>query len=217
MAYIAPSILAADPCRLGDEIRKAVEAGADFIHCDIMDGHFVPNLTFGPHIVAAVKRCSKAPIEAHLMISEPDKYAPAFIEAGADIISVHVETPKKSAAAIKTIRKAGRMLGVVINPPTPFEKAVKLLDLEPDLVLCMTVNPGFGGQKFIEEVLPKIEAIRKRYNPKYLSVDGGITPDTIRLAARAGANFIVAGTAVFRASDTAAAIKELRTAAETVA
>ncbi|MBN1809484.1 MAG: ribulose-phosphate 3-epimerase [Planctomycetes bacterium] len=213
MVYIAPSILAADACRLSDEVLKASRSGADFIHCDIMDGHFVPNISFGPHVVAAVKKCSPLPVEAHLMISEPDRYAAAFIDAGADIISVHCETPEKSRKAADLIRNAGRMLGLVVNPPTPFESIQALFDLRPELVLCMTVNPGFGGQEFIHDVLPKIRAVRESLNPTYLSVDGGLNTNTIALAARAGANFIVAGTAVFRAQDPVSAVKELRMAA----
>jgi len=214
VAYIAPSLLAADFSRLADEVKKAVSAGADFIHCDVMDGHFVPNISFGAIVVEAVKKyAGKVPVEAHLMIDEPARYVKDFINTGADVITVHCESPEDPARAMEEIRRAGRMVGVAINPPTPLERAEKLLAMKPELVLCMTVNPGFGGQKFIEDVLPKIAAVRKAYNPKYLAVDGGINPDTIRLAAKAGANFIVAGTAVFRAKDPSSAVRELRAAA----
>ncbi|HHN47185.1 MAG TPA: ribulose-phosphate 3-epimerase [Planctomycetes bacterium] len=214
MIYIAPSILAADPCRLGEDVRRIVSAGADFIHCDIMDGHFVPNLTFGPHVVAAVKKCSGVPVEAHLMVSDSDIYADAFADAGADIISVHCETPEKSAAAIRKIKAAGKKAGVVINPPTPVDAAEDLMrEGGISLVLCMTVNPGFGGQKFIRETLQKIAEVKRRWAPKYLAVDGGITSETAALAGQAGANFIVAGTSVFGSDDPAGSIRELREAA----
>ena len=213
MIYIAPSILAADFGRLADEVRRVADAGADFIHCDVMDGHFVPNISFGAIVVEAAKRNVSIPVNAHLMIDDPNRYVDDFIRAGADIINVHCESQGAPLEAIDKIKQAGRTAGVTLNPETPFERADEFFPLV-DYVLCMTVHPGFGGQDFIPEALPLIERVKKEVDPRYLAVDGGVNPETIRAAAAAGANFIVAGTAVFRAEDPAPAIRELRRAAE---
>ncbi|HZD25651.1 MAG TPA: ribulose-phosphate 3-epimerase [Alphaproteobacteria bacterium] len=197
---IAPSILSADFARLGEEVRAVDAAGADFIHVDVMDGHFVPNLTIGPGVVKAIRSYSTLPFDVHLMISPVDPYVAAFAEAGADIITAHAEAGPHLHRTLQLIRSQGKKAGVSLNPGTPAEAVDNVLDLI-DLVLVMTVNPGFGGQNFIESQLAKIEAIRRRIDasgrPIDLEVDGGVNTDTAPRIVAAGADVLVAGTATF--------------------
>ena len=210
---IAPSILASDFSRLGDEIRAVEAAGADWIHVDVMDGHFVPNITIGPGMVEAARRCTDLPLDVHLMIENPDRYVADFAAAGADIIGVHAEACPHLHRSVQTIREAGARACVVINPATP-ALAIKTVLPDVDQVLVMTVNPGFGGQKFIRSALTAVRQIRDWISEQELEVelevDGGITPETIGEAGQAGANVFVAGTAVFGADDYKAAIEALR-------
>jgi ribulose-phosphate 3-epimerase len=215
MTIIAPSILSADFAKLGDEVHAIDEAGADWIHIDVMDGHFVPNLTIGPGVVKALRPHTKKPFDVHLMISPVDNFLDAFAEAGADIITVHPEAGPHVHRTIQHIKSLGKKSGVSLNPATPAKMLDYVLD-QVDLVLVMTVNPGFGGQKFITGQLKKIEAIANRIAKENLKidleVDGGIDPDTSRQAVGAGATALVAGTAVFRGGPSAYAgnIKALR-------
>jgi len=213
---IAPSILACDFARLGDEILAVENAGADYIHVDVMDGHFVPNITIGPLVVAAAQTASKLPLDVHLMIESPERYIDAFAKAGASTISVHVETCPHLHRTLAQIRETGARASVALNPATPPAALREVLG-EVDQVLVMTVNPGFGGQKFITSMLAKIETLREWIDADGLDaaieVDGGIGPETIGRAADAGAGVFVAGTAIFGAEDYAAAVLELRRAA----
>jgi ribulose-phosphate 3-epimerase len=214
---IAPSILAADFSRLGEQV-KAIEAGgADWVHVDVMDGHFVPNITIGPLIVEAVKEHTSLPLDVHLMIEQPERYVADFVKAGADIVGVHAETCPNLHRSVAQIREAGARACVVLNPATP-ASALEYVLCEVDQVLVMTVNPGFGGQRFISGMLPKIATIRRWIDERGLQVDlevdGGIASETIASARGAGANVFVAGTAVFGAPDYAVAIAELRKRAE---
>ena len=213
MIKIAPSILSADFARLGDEVRAVANAGADYIHIDVMDGHFVPNLTIGPLVVAAVRKVTDLPLDVHLMIEHPDRYIPDFARAGADIITVHQEAVPHLHRTVQLIKSLGKRAGVSINPATPAASLEVILD-ELDLVLVMTVNPGFGGQQFIASGLDKIAALRREINRRGLTVelevDGGVKADNIAGIAAAGADVFVAGSAVFGTADYAATISELR-------
>ena len=212
---IAPSILAADFSRLADEVRRVEEAGADWIHCDIMDGHFVDNISFGSGIVATVRKLTTLPLDVHLMIEHPDHYLPRFLEAGANSITVHVESEAKHEVekTLATIRAAGCGVGLTLNPATPFEMVAPYLGTI-DLLLIMTVHPGFGGQAFRPEMMEKVrraKAWRDTNGGKlHVEVDGGIKPDTARTSIENGANILVAGTSIFRAPDYAQAIRDLR-------
>ncbi len=200
MIGLVPSILSADFTRLGEQVREAEEAGAQRIQIDIMDGHYVPNITMGPLIVESVRRCTKLPLEAHLMITNPQDYIETFAQAGADVIIVHQETCPHLHRIIQQIKEAGRMAGVALNPSTPVFLLQDVLSLL-DLVLIMTVNPGFGGQEFIPETLPKISYLRQLLTQRGLhcdiEVDGGIHEATISQVVKAGANLLVAGSAVY--------------------
>ena len=217
MIKIAPSILSADFARLGDEIRAIEAGGADYVHIDVMDGHFVPNITIGPLIVEAVRKVTDMPLDVHLMIENPDQYIPDFAKAGADIITVHYEAVPHLHRTVQLIHSLGKKAGVSLNPATPVSSLEVILE-ELDLVLLMSVNPGFGGQNFIPSCLPKIEALRKEIDRRGLNIeleiDGGVKPANIAAIAGAGADVFVAGSAVFGASDYQATIAELRRLAE---
>jgi len=213
MKKIAPSILSADFSRLGEEVAAIEAAGADYVHIDVMDGHFVPNITIGPLIVEAVRRVTTLPLDVHLMIAEPDRYVESFAKAGADIIVVHAEASLHLHRSVQLIKSLGKKAGVSLNPATPLNHLEYVLD-DLDLVLLMTVNPGFGGQSFIEACLPKITALRgmldKRGLETELEVDGGVKTSNISRIAHAGADVFVAGSAVFESPDYAATIAELK-------
>jgi ribulose-phosphate 3-epimerase len=213
---IAPSILAADFARLGEEVRAVEQAGADWLHVDVMDGHFVPNISLGPAIVEAVKRETSLPLDVHLMIEEPERYIEDFVRAGAATVGVHVEACPHLHRTVAQIREAGARASVTLNPSTPASAVEPVLG-DVDQVLVMTVNPGFGGQKFITSMLPKLETLRAWIDERdlevTLEVDGGIGVETIARAAQAGADVFVAGTAVFGGPSYAEAIAALRGAA----
>ena len=215
---IAPSILSADFARLGEEVRDVTAAGADFIHVDVMDGHFVPNLTIGPLVVKALRSHSTLPFDVHLMISPVDAYIAEFAEAGADTLTVHPEAGPHLHRTLQLIKSLGKRAGVALNPATPVEAVETVID-DVDLILVMSVNPGFGGQSFITSQLQKIERVRKLIDLSGrkidLEVDGGINPETARTAVAAGADLLVAGTATFKggARAYAANIRNLRGAA----
>jgi len=200
MPKLAPSILSANFARLGEQVQEADAAGADYIHVDVMDGHFVPNITLGPHIVAAIRSVTRLPLDVHLMIESPEKYVSAFAEAGADIITVHQEACTHLHRIVQQIKETGKRAGVAINPATPIGTLEEILPFV-DLVLVMTVNPGFGGQAFIETMPQKIAAMRKMIDARglrvELEVDGGIHAETAPIAVRAGADVLVAGSAIF--------------------
>jgi ribulose-phosphate 3-epimerase len=210
---IAPSILSADFARLGEEVRAVAAAGADLIHFDVMDNHYVPNLTVGPLVCAALKPHVQVPLDVHLMVRPVDRLIADFAKAGASIISFHPEASEHVDRTIALIKESGCKAGLVLNPATPLSHLDHTLE-KLDLVLLMSVNPGFGGQQFIASVLPKIEAVRKRIDasgkPVWLEVDGGIKADNIAQVARAGADTFVAGSAIFGAKDYAAAIAGMR-------
>ena len=213
MIQISPSLLSADFSRLGDEVKAVTDAGADIIHFDVMDGHFVPNITFGPMILKAIRKCSPLPFEAHLMISEPQRYWKNFADAGADIIGIHIESVLDHASLIREIRSAGKKVCLTINPPTPVECLEPFIALV-DEILVMTVNPGFGGQKFIEEIVSKIarldEIRRQKKTPFLIEVDGGINRETSRIVREAGADVIVTGNYIFSHKDYRSRIEEVR-------
>ncbi|MFS8534153.1 MAG: ribulose-phosphate 3-epimerase [Limnochordales bacterium] len=209
---LAPSLLSADFARLAEEIAR-VEPEADWLHLDVMDGHFVPNITFGPDLVRAVRSVTRLPLDVHLMIEEPDRHLEAFARAGADILTVHVEACPHLQRTLQHIRDLGCRAGVALNPHTPLDNIRYVLD-DVDLVLLMTVNPGFGGQKFLPAVLPKVRRLaawmRLTGRRIHIEVDGGINTQTAPLAVEAGANVLVAGSAVFGAQDPRAVLRALR-------
>ncbi|SFC06135.1 ribulose-5-phosphate 3-epimerase [Bacillus sp. OV322] len=213
MVKIAPSILSADFAKLGAEITDVEKGGADFIHVDVMDGKFVPNITIGPLIVEAIRPVTNLPLDVHLMIEDPDSYIEAFAKAGADILTVHVEECRHLHRTIQLIKSHGVKAGVVLNPATPVSTIQHVIN-DIDMVLLMTVNPGFGGQKFIESVLPKISEVKALAEEKGaaidIEVDGGVNEETARLCVEHGATVLVAGSAVFNQEDRKAAIGKLR-------
>ena len=213
---IAASILAADFARLGEEVRAVEAAGADLIHVDVMDGHFVPNITIGPCVVRDLKRIARLPLDVHLMIDNPDQYLDQFISAGAACLTVHVEAVKHLDRTIRYIKSKGIKAGVALNPHTPLNVIYYILGLL-DLVVIMTVNPGFGGQSFLEYPLAKVEALRAEINHRKLktliAVDGGVKPENAAKIAKAGADILIAGTAIFMSKDYAKAIAALRSLA----
>ena len=217
MVEILPSILAADFARLGEEIERVERGGAKMIHVDIMDGHFVPNLTMGPPVVKSIRRVTRLKLDVHLMISDPDKYAPMFIEAGADHILVHQEACKHLDGTLRAIQKEGALAGVVLNPATPVSTLENVLEVA-DYVLIMSVNPGFGGQEFIPYTLEKVRQLDRMRRDAHLAlpieIDGGITRDNLADAVRAGCDWIVTGSSVFHTPDPAATVREMQKIAD---
>ncbi len=213
MGKIAPSILSADFTRLGEEVKSVEQAGADYIHIDVMDGHFVPNITIGPMIVKAVRRVTQLPLDVHLMISDPDQFVQDFVKAGADMITVHAEASKHLHRSVQYIKSAGARPAVSLNPATPLHVMEYILE-DLGMVLLMTVNPGFEAQKFIPEVIPKIKRLREWIDKRGLNieiqVDGGISPDNINQVSSAGADVFVAGSAIFYSDDYAETIGKMR-------
>jgi ribulose-phosphate 3-epimerase len=216
---ISPSILSADFARLADAVQQVEAAGADWIHVDVMDGHFVPNLTVGPPMVEALRKVTTLPLDVHLMMTNPDEFIPEFAKAGADILTVHVETCPHLHRTVQCIKEQNVKAGVSLNPATSIATLDHILG-DVDLVLVMSVNPGFGGQKFIDGTLDKIRQIRSMItaskDPPYLEVDGGITVHNVASVLKAGANVLVAGSAIFGSSNMPDTIRQLRTAGQTV-
>jgi ribulose-phosphate 3-epimerase len=213
MVKIAPSILSADFAKLGAEVLDVEQGGADLIHVDVMDGHFVPNITIGPLIVEAIRPVTKLPLDVHLMIEDPDQYIEAFAKAGADYITVHVEATRHLHRTLHLIKSFGVKAGVVLNPATPVE-TIQHIIADIDMVLLMSVNPGFGGQKFIPEVLPKIKRVKELAAEKgaaiEIEIDGGVNSETAKLCIEAGATVLVAGSAVYNQEDRKKAIELIR-------
>lgn len=219
MIQIAPSILSADFSRLGDQVQLVEDAGAEVLHIDVMDGHFVPNLTFGPALVKSLRSHSKMRFDVHLMVEEPEQFIEDFAKAGADHITFHLETSRHTHRVIQQIKELGMTAGIALNPATPLD-GVKYILQDLDMVLLMTVNPGFGGQKFIPNVLPKIQVLQRHLEQTQsaclIQVDGGINLETAAVVAKAGAHILVAGAAVFAQADPKQAVKELRKAADSI-
>lgn len=217
MIKIAPSILAADFSKLAEEVIEVEKAGADLIHIDVMDGHFVPNITFGPIVVEALRTVTTLPLDVHLMIEKPDLYIEQFVKAGADYITVHVEACRHLHRTLQLIRSMGVKSGVVLNPHTPVESILHVLD-EVDMVLFMTVNPGFGGQQFIEAVLPKVKQLSTIIKERNLSIeieiDGGVDEQTIGACVEAGATVLVAGSAIYGETNRTEALQRIKAAGE---
>ena len=209
MAIVAPSILSADFSALRSQVQMVENAGSQYIHIDVMDGHFVPNLTLGPCVVESLRPHYKAVFDVHLMIENPEKYIESFVKSGADIITVHYETAKDMNALIKQIKSFGVRVGITINPPTPVDVLLPYID-DVDMVLIMTVNPGFGGQSLIEECLDKIRFLRQKYPKLDIEIDGGVKLENIDKVIDAGANIIVAGSAVFNAKDPEMVVKTIK-------
>ena len=215
--WLAPSLLSADFSALGDAVRAAEVGGADALHLDVMDGHFVPNISFGPALVSSVRAVTKLPLDIHLMISRPLRFVDAFRKAGGDTLVFHIESDDPPQEVARAIRNSGAAVGAAIRPPTPFEEIRGLLP-ELDEVLVMSVHPGFSGQRFLPEVLPKVRAAREALDtaasPAIISVDGGVTPDTAGEAAQAGATFFVCGNSVFNGGEVAHNLRRLRAAVD---
>ena len=213
MALIAPSLLAADFARLADEIASVERGGASLLHLDVMDGHFVPNLTMGPPLVRSVRKVTRSILDVHLMVTDPDAYAPAFIEAGADMVSVHYEAARHLDRTLHMIRNRGAKAGVVLNPATPVGLLEDVLDVA-DYVLIMSVNPGFGGQQFIPNALNKIrklDSLRREHGLKFaIEIDGGVGPDNVEPIVKAGCDWLVAGSSVFHSADSALAVTAMQ-------
>ncbi len=217
MPHILPSILSADFARLGEEIASVERGGAGMLHVDVMDGHFVPNMTLGPPVVESIRKVTKSILDVHLMITDPDKYAPLFVEAGADQVSVHYEAATHLDRTIRNIQSLGAKAGVVLNPATPVGVLEDILDVA-DYVLIMSVNPGFGGQKFIPNALKKIKRLdhvrRERGLPFRIEIDGGVNLQNIESIVQAGCDWLVAGSSVFHSADSATAVRDLQHAAD---
>jgi ribulose-phosphate 3-epimerase len=213
MVQIVPSILSADFARLGEEIQKVEQGGATMLHVDIMDGHFVPNLTIGPPVVSSIRKITKMTLDVHLMITDPDKYAPVFIEAGANQVSVHFEAAKHLDGTLRAIQSEGVPAGVVLNPATPVGMLEDVLGLV-DYVLIMSVNPGFGGQRFIPRALDKIRELdrrRRELGLKFaIEIDGGVTTENVAEIVRAGCDWVVSGASIFRSPDPAETVRRMR-------
>jgi len=216
MIHILPSILSADFSRLGDEIAAVERGGASMLHVDVMDGHFVPNLTLGPPVVESIRKITKSILDVHLMITDPDKYAPIFVEAGADQVSVHYEAATHLDRTVRHIQSLGARAGVVLNPATPVSLLEDILEIA-DYVLIMSVNPGFGGQQFIPNAINKIRRLdrirRERGLPFKIEIDGGVNRDNVEPIVRAGCDWLVAGSAIFHSEDSASAVRDLQQAA----
>jgi ribulose-phosphate 3-epimerase len=217
MPHILPSILSADFARLGEEIARVERGGVTMLHVDIMDGHFVPNLTIGPPVVESIRKITKSVLDVHLMITDPDKYAPLFIEAGADQVSVHYEAATHLDRTVRNIQSLGAKAGVVINPATPVSVLEDILDVA-DYILVMSVNPGFGGQKFIPNALRKVQRLdrarRERGLDFRIEIDGGVNKGNVETIVRAGCDWLVAGSTVFHSDDSTATVRDLQRLAD---